>query len=223
MPSLTSQVALLAIASIALAHPNPAAAVVGDGIIATTLGTAIGGALDPIPTNRVGKFDAVDIASPPEFLTIQVVNSHGDAITTSHAHATTGPSAISGNTLPGTIANGATAAFAVPTGWVGNVAINDAGSEITGDDSLIEANFIVPPTGGYTVAVADVDVSYVNGFSAAIVCSCSGVVVSGCNKNLDDLSTCPVRFQISYAYIKPIMWSSHISFTDHPNASISPG
>lgn len=59
------------------------------------------------------------------------------------------------------MASGATSAFAVPTGWAGNVAINDAGSSITDDDSLIEANFIVPASGGYTVAVADVDVSYV--------------------------------------------------------------
>lgn len=53
----------------------------------------------------------------------------------------------------------ATAAFAVPTGWAGNVAIGDAVAAITGDDSLIEANFVVPP--GYSVAVADVDVSFV--------------------------------------------------------------
>ena len=54
---------------------------------------------------------------------------------------------------------GETAAFALPTGWAGNVAINDALWPITGDDSLIEASFVVAD--GYTVAVADVDVSYV--------------------------------------------------------------
>lgn len=59
------------------------------------------------------------------------------------------------------MASGATASFAVPTGWAGNVAIVDAGSAITGDDTLIEGSFVVPATGGYTVAVADVDVSYV--------------------------------------------------------------
>lgn len=59
------------------------------------------------------------------------------------------------------MAAGATAAFAVPTGWIGNVAINNAGQEITGDDTLIEANFVVPDSGGYKMAVADVDVSYV--------------------------------------------------------------
>ena len=39
--------------------------------------------------------------------------------------------------------------------------MNEAGSEITGDDTLIEANFIVPASGGYKIAVADVDISYV--------------------------------------------------------------
>jgi hypothetical protein len=101
----------------------------------------------------------IDIASPPQYLTITVINKHGDAITTSHVHNAGGPSAVSGNVGPGTMANGATAAFAVPTGWAGNVMINDAQWAITGDDSLIEASFVVP--NGYSVAVADVDVSYV--------------------------------------------------------------
>lgn len=69
------------------------------------------------------------------------------------------PAAVSGNVSPGTIAAGATAAFAVPTGWIGNVALADADYEITDDSSLIEGNFVVPS--GYSVAVADVDVSYV--------------------------------------------------------------
>ena len=87
------------------------------------------------------------------------MNSHGNAISTSHVHAADGPAAVSGNVGPGTMADGATAAFAVPTGWAGNVAINWAGAAITGDDSLIEGSFVVPQD--YSVAVADVDVSYV--------------------------------------------------------------
>jgi hypothetical protein len=127
----------------------------GEATIQPDLGTAVGGAL-------VIQTEApliIDIASPPEYLTITIINSHGDAISTSHAHAADGPSAVSGDVAPGTMANGATAAFALPTGWSGNVAINDAGWEITGDDSLIEASFVVPVD--YSVAVADVDVSYV--------------------------------------------------------------
>jgi hypothetical protein len=45
---------------------------------------------------------------------------------------------------------------------------------------------------GYSVAVADVDISYVNGFSVPISCSCSGTVVTGCTKNLFALNSCPV-------------------------------
>lgn len=154
-------ICLTAFAATALAMPAaPGPALVGQEGIATGLATAIGGAMAS-PTPKSAAADSANIASPPEYLTITVINSHGDAISTSHAHAATAPMAVSGNVGPGTMANGATAAFAVPTGWIGNVAINDAAYTITGDDSLIEANFVVPPTGGYTVAVADVDVSYV--------------------------------------------------------------
>jgi hypothetical protein len=66
---------------------------------------------------------------------------------------------VSGNIDPGTLAVGATAAIAVPTNWIGNIALNDASNAITGDDTLIEANFQVAPNYGF--AVADVDVSYV--------------------------------------------------------------
>ena len=160
-----SIISLLALASTGLcspiaaaeakAVPAPAAAATEGVIHPGVLATASGGAL-AVQTEAPL---VVEIASPPEYLTFTVVNSHGDAISTSHAHAANGPSAVSGNVGPGTMAAGATASFAVPTGWAGNVAINDAGWTITGDDSLIEGSFVVPQ--GYSVAVADVDVSYV--------------------------------------------------------------
>jgi hypothetical protein len=92
----------------------------------------------------------------PDLKKLRIANGH--AITTSHASNFGAPSAVSGNVAPGTIANGATAAFAVPTGWAGNVAINDASFQITGDDSLIEASF---DTQGGSVGVPDIDVSFV--------------------------------------------------------------
>jgi hypothetical protein len=64
-----------------------------------------------------------NIASPPQYLTISVINKYGAALSTAHASNYGGPGAVSGNVGPGTIANGATAAFAVPTGWAGNVAL----------------------------------------------------------------------------------------------------
>ncbi|KUI62551.1 hypothetical protein VP1G_09662 [Cytospora mali] len=165
-----------------------------EGIISPTLGTAIHGALnDPIPTEaaRLARDDErlnkrVDVG--PEYLTIQIINSHGDTITTSHARNAGSPTAVGGAIGPGIMTNGETAAFAVPTGWAGNVAINDAGWSITGDDSLLEASYVVAD--GYDFAVADVDISYVNGFSVAITCECSGTWVAGCNKNLFKLNTC---------------------------------
>lgn len=71
----------------------------------------------------------------------------------------TAPAAVSGNVGPGTIASGATAEFAVPTNWIGTVALADA--EYTMDDnvSLIEGNYVYDSTYGY--AIADFDISYV--------------------------------------------------------------
>jgi hypothetical protein len=105
------------------------------------------------------KIYSLGIAAAPEFLTVTVINNQSEPISTSHAQDPGGPSAVSGNIGSGTMAASATAAFAVPTGWIGNIAINDAKWAITGDDSLIEVNFVIPQ--GSSVAVADVDVSYV--------------------------------------------------------------
>jgi hypothetical protein len=143
-------VSLLTLTSCVLAAPQPA--VTGtEGVIPST--DRIAGPIAAVNIHRL------EIASPPEFLTITVINRHGGAISTSHARDPSAPTAVSGNVGPGTMAAGATAAFAVPTGWIGNVAITDAHWAITGDDSLIEANFKAPP--GSSIAVADVDISYV--------------------------------------------------------------
>ncbi|KAK9420157.1 hypothetical protein SUNI508_06685 [Seiridium unicorne] len=184
MTALVSSLVIL-LASGALGATLPA--VTGVEGTANPSGVVLVGAANPKVTSTAA-VHAININSPPQYLTITVVNKHGDAISTSHVHDPNAPAAVSGNVGPGTMANGATAAFAVPTGWIGNVAINDAAWALTGDDTLIEANFIIPS--GYSVAVADVDVSYVNGFSVAITCSCSGAVVAGCNKNLYNLNTC---------------------------------
>lgn len=109
--------------------------------------------------SSAAKIYGLGVAAAPEFLTITIINNQSDPISTSHAHDPGGPSAVSGGTGPGTLAASATAAFAVPTGWIGNIAVNDAKWTITGDDSLIEANFVIPQ--GSSIAVADVDVSYV--------------------------------------------------------------
>jgi len=90
------------------AYPAPVAAAVeaypfADGVITPgVLGTAIGGALaTPTAAPLI-----VDIASPPEFLTITIINSHQDAISTVFASNGGVPAPVSGNTSPGTMANG---------------------------------------------------------------------------------------------------------------------
>jgi hypothetical protein len=172
----STALSLLSIASSAVAVPMagarmefnsayPTKAVVGHDID-TVKGTAIGGAMS-IPT-AVPKalFAASDNttttttgAYPPDIVTITVINSYGSPITTSHSIASSVPTPVSGDVGTGTMSDGETASFAVPTGWIGNIAVNDAQYQTTGDVSLIEANFVVP--WGGTVAVVDVDISYV--------------------------------------------------------------
>ncbi|CAG8973116.1 hypothetical protein HYALB_00007593 [Hymenoscyphus albidus] len=127
-------------------------------------------------------------------LVIEVINKFGKDVYTRHAHNQGGPGAISGNVADGVLKNGASAAFAVPTGWAGNIAVveNGGGRKIVGDESLIEGSFVAQAGVG-SGAIIDVDVSYVSGFSVPIVCSCDevGHVVTGCNKNLWGLNSCP--------------------------------
>ncbi|KUL85351.1 hypothetical protein ZTR_07004 [Talaromyces verruculosus] len=178
-----SAASLLALAATSLALPNPTPT----PTTVLTHGLAVDGAMS---VHTVAA--ALDYANPPEYLTIAVVNSHGDTITTSLDTNPGAPTPVSGNQGAGTMTNGETASIAVPTNWIGNMAINDALWGITGDDSLIESNFVVPYGG--SVAVADIDVSYVDGFSVAIVCHCGGLsdtAITGCNKNLFKLNTCP--------------------------------
>jgi hypothetical protein len=151
----TSLLSIFALASAGLASPAGPLVTGTEGIITST---PVGGALAPTKAPIVGNED-VAFAAPPQYMTISVINMHGDAITTSHAHNAGSPSAVSGNVGPGTMAAGATAVFAVPTGWAGNVAINDGRYAITGDDTLIEGSFDVQGNSGY--AIVDVDVSYV--------------------------------------------------------------
>lgn len=115
----------------------------------------------PNPTGLAGAPapSVMDIPTAPPFLTITVVNQHTVPITTSHAHNNGGPPAVGGNVGAGTMQPSATDEFILPTGWAGNVAISEATDQIQGDETLIEANFVVPDT--WAEAVVDVDVGYV--------------------------------------------------------------
>jgi hypothetical protein len=95
-------------------------------------------------------------------MTITIINSHNYPLSTTHVLCYGASAPVAGNIGASVLAFGATAAFVVPTGWTGNVAINNGNQyALNGDVSLIEGSFVVPTTGGYTVAVMDIDVSYV--------------------------------------------------------------
>ncbi|KAI0008824.1 hypothetical protein F4779DRAFT_618229 [Xylariaceae sp. FL0662B] len=148
-------------------------------------GTASGGAL---AAATAAPPQVANIAAPPPYLTISVVNAEAVPMSTQHNRNAGVPAAVSGRVGPGTIAPRATDVFAVPTGWAGNVAVVPAAHFMSNDVSLIEASFMKPL--GYNVAVTDVDVSYVDGFSVPITCSCDSGVVTGCNKDLFRLRRC---------------------------------
>ncbi|KXJ93494.1 hypothetical protein Micbo1qcDRAFT_203567 [Microdochium bolleyi] len=132
---------------------------------------------------------AAALNRPPQYLTIRIVNKHARPLSTTHARNWDSPTAVGGLIPPGTIATKATTSFVVPTNWAGMVAVGEARRGTPRDASLIEANFVY--VADYGMAVATVDISYVDAFTVPIVCSCSGRVVTGCNKGLWGMSTCP--------------------------------
>jgi len=128
-------------------------------------------------------------------LTVTLINQYGKAISTSHAdNAGAAATGVNGdNVKPGTLSTGATAVFAVPTGWGGNVFIADAAHEISDNDSLLEGSY-----GNQMGSIqTDIDVSYVNGFSVPILCKCHNknkanqfTKVTGCNIDLFSQAGC---------------------------------
>ncbi|KAH8895331.1 hypothetical protein GQ53DRAFT_49793 [Thozetella sp. PMI_491] len=123
----------------------------------------------------------------PNERTFTVVNSHTAAVFTKHDDTVGTPTSAGQPLQPGTMAAGATATFAVPTGWVGNIAYTDASNELNTAASLFEGNFAE----WWGVARADFDVSYVNGFTLPGTCSCAGQTTTGCNLDLLSLFSCP--------------------------------
>ncbi|KAI0395238.1 hypothetical protein F5Y17DRAFT_457138 [Xylariaceae sp. FL0594] len=165
----------------------------GEPVITSSGGTAFGGALHPTPL--VGTLVSQAIQPPPPLLTISIINQYGADVSTTHNRNADSPAATGANFDPGVIRNGATATFAAPTNWAGRVGIaaaRDGDLTDARDVSLIEANFIRDAGSG--LAVADVDVSYVDAFTVPITCSCSGRTVTGCNKNLLAISSCPAGY-----------------------------
>ncbi|KAI2629396.1 hypothetical protein GGS21DRAFT_222447 [Xylaria nigripes] len=121
---------------------------------------------------------------------VTLVNSHTTDISTVHGQNIGSPTAI--NDGGSILEAGATAIFAIPTGWAGRVAMAEANIPILDRASLLEGSFMIQYG---TEAQIALDVSYVDGFTVPIVCECGGQVRLGCNLNL--LDQCPDEYRIN--------------------------
>ena len=143
-------------------------------------GTASGGAIDPLATRpaRVGPKPA--FAGGPD-LTINVVNSFGSPLSIFYGSNAGAPTPV-GNPGSGVLTSSTKVLF--PSDWAGRITIGKTYDPL---GSKIEASYSSP---NY---VPDVDVSYVDGFSVPISCSCSGVAVTGCNIRESSLHPSPYQ------------------------------
>ena len=123
------------------------------------LGTASGGALDPLATTppHIGPKPAIASGSD---LTINVVNSFGVPLSIFYGSNAGAPTPV-GN--PGSDVLTSSTRVLFPSDWAGRITI---GKNYDPWGSKIEASFSSP---NY---VPDVDVSYVDGYSVPISCSC---------------------------------------------------
>lgn len=143
------------------------------------LATASGGAIDPLATRAPNVGPKPAFAGGPD-LTINVVNSFGVPLSIFYGSNAGGPSPV-GNPGYGALTSSTKVLF--PSGWAGRITI---GKNYDAQGSKIEAS-LSPPN-----YVPDVDISYVDGYSVPITCSCSGVAVAGCNIQLFNYGhTCP--------------------------------
>lgn len=135
------------------------------------LGTALGGALDPLATRApVVHTDRLDVqAADDSNLIINIVNSFGEPLSIFYGSNAGGPSAV-GDPGSGTLTS--STQILCPSDWAGRITI---GKNYDPRGSKVEASYVAP---NY---VPDVDISYVDGYSVPITCSCSGVPVTGCN------------------------------------------
>ena len=134
----------------------------------TVLGTASGGALDPLATRSPHVGPRPAFAGGPD-MTINIVNSYGTPLSIFYGSNAGAPTPV-GNPGSGKLTSSTRVLF--PSNWAGRITIgknyDPAGTKI--EASLSSPNYL-----------PDVDISLVDGYSVPISCSCSGVAVSGCN------------------------------------------
>lgn len=114
-----------------------------------------------------------------KLLTIQVINKMNVPIQTL-ASSNVEVKHVEGSSFPqgrGKLAPGASSEMVVPYSWAGRIAVAREDQELTGTkESLIEASFSDWGVFG--------DVSFVDGFTVPITCSCNGKPFLGCNTDL---------------------------------------
>lgn len=115
---------------------------------------------------------------------IAVTNLYGTQLSLSLGVNAHFPTPVN-NPQPTVLPNSASTEFIYPTGWAGRISIGETTSI---GNSLIEGSY----TNGQFI-----DVSYVDGYSVPITCSCDGVPVTGCNIDLFDQSgiSCPDKLE----------------------------
>ena len=153
------------------AHVRPVVGRRGHLSSSTTLGTASGGPLDPLATHPPAFGPKPAFAGGTD-LTINVINSFGSPLSIFYGSNVGVPTPVN-NPGSGTLSSSTQVLF--PSGWAGRITI---GGNYDPKGSKIEASYSSPDY------VPDVDISYVDGYSVPITCSCSGVAVTGCNGEL---------------------------------------
>ncbi|KAG7006753.1 hypothetical protein G7Y79_00013g035250 [Physcia stellaris] len=131
------------------------------------LGTDVGDALLPRATPAPER--PPPNAAIPGPLTISITNSFGSGLSISYGHDAGSPTALN-NPTPGPLEQNTQILY--PSGWAGRINI---GKDFNPWGSKIEASFS-PPT-----YQPHVDVSYVDGYTVPLTCSCAGTVITGCN------------------------------------------
>ncbi|KAL8810810.1 MAG: hypothetical protein Q9223_007671 [Gallowayella weberi] len=116
-----------------------------------------------------------DAALNADRLTVRITNGFGEDLSISY-NSNAGSPSIIGNPPAGTFKAAANTDVVVPRGFAGPIFI---GHYFDPANSKIEVAFV--SNQDYRPGL---DVSYVDGYSVPIVCSCAGVAVTGCNEPL---------------------------------------
>ncbi|KAI4105227.1 MAG: hypothetical protein LQ339_003558 [Xanthoria mediterranea] len=153
-------------------------------------GTAVGGAFDqrkptfaPVLANMAKNMAKEAGAFNGDRLTVKITNAFGWDLPISY-QSNVGSPTIIGNPSTNTFLAGSNTQVVVTRNFAGAIFI---GKSFDPANSKIEISFSAPQ--GYRPGV---DVSYVDGYSVPITCSCGGVPVTGCNIPLFRTGrTCP--------------------------------